>query len=155
MVAVPIPLPSLKPCKSSCKVMAACGLLFVIDSQTFHMNYNRPIPTYSPPPLRISTIFVHIIADGMCPSQNASFVTLASFSHCLVSGSFSLVASLSHAFNCSAFIPNGTHTCPICSLCTATAISSPPGGPSVILTGCTSIWISSSSGGPLEILPQD
>ena len=44
IVAVPSTLPSLNPCNTLCKVMAACNLLLIINVRTFHMTYNKPIP---------------------------------------------------------------------------------------------------------------
>ena len=83
----------------------------------------------------------------MCPSWNTRFVTLTILSHCLVSGPFYRVTSLRHTFRCSAIIPDGTPVCPVCSIRTATVISSPSGVLLAILSGCTSTGIDFPSGG--------
>ena len=83
----------------------------------------------------------------MHPSWNFRFVTLTSLSHCLVSGPFYSVTSLSQTFRCSDIIPNGNPARPIFSLHTATMISSPSGVPSATITGCTSIRIALLSSG--------
>ena len=104
------------------------------------------MPLYPPPPLGISTIVFHANASGMCPSRNAKFFMLISLFQCSLSGYFSLVATLIHAFNCSTAITGGPPARPVRSLRAATVISSPFGGLSAILTGCTSIGIVSPSG---------
>ena len=95
----------------------------------------------------MSTIVVRANDVGMSPSLNANFITLTSFSQSSMSGSFYLVASLSHTFKRSSLIPDGPPVSPILSLRTATEIYYPYGGPSTILPGCTSIGVASPSGG--------
>ena len=153
MVAVPIPFPCMKPCNVSCKAMESCNLLFMINSQTFHMNFTYSIYLYSPPTLEINTIIIHVSAVRMRPSRNASFVALTSLYHHLGSGYFSLVLSLNQTFRCSSLIPDGPHSHPMRSPQTATLVSFPFGGPSAISAGCTSIWIALPSGGAACIGP--
>ena len=98
-------------------------------------------------PLVSGPFFFHIKASGMYPSQNAACVTLTTFSHVLVSVSFSLAADLNHSLRCSAFIPNGPPALPDQSFLTAAAIPLTSGGPSAILTGCTRIGSVSPFGG--------
>ena len=134
MVAIPVPLPFLKPCKAWCRMMGLCSLLFTISMQTFQMTSNNHMPLYPPPPLGISTIVVHDNASGMYLSCNDTLVILTSLSHFSVSGSFSLVASLSHVFRYSAFVTDGYPACIVRSFCTANAISSTSGFLFIILT---------------------
>ena len=99
------------------------------------------MPLYPPTLSGMSTIVIHANSSGMCPSRNANLVILTSLSQCSLSRSFSLVASLSPVSKCSAVMTDGPLVRPVCSLLTATEISSPSGGLSAILTGCTSIRI--------------
>ena len=147
MVAVPFPLPYLKPCMALCRMMVLHTLLFTINAQTFQTTLTNPMHMYPFPPLGISTIVVHPNASGMYPSRNFTFVILTSLSHFSVFGYFSLVSYLSHVFRCYAFMPDGPTSCPFCSLRTANKIYYLSGGPSAILTGCKSIGIGSSLGG--------
>ena len=147
MINVPVPLSCRKPRKTSCSTMDLRIRLFTIDVQTFQMVSTSPVPMYSPPPFGIRTFFFHIKASGMYPSQNAACVTLTTFSHVLVSVSFSLAADLNHSLRCSAFIPNGPPALPDQSFLTAAAIPLTSGGPSAILTGCTRIGSVSPFGG--------
>lgn len=78
MVAVTVSLPCLKRCKVLYKVMDTCSLLFMVDTQTYQMNFNRPIPMYYPLHLGISAIFFRVSAVRMYLSWNDSFVTLTS-----------------------------------------------------------------------------
>ena len=142
MVAFPVPLLFLEPLRASCRVRSSLSLVFIIFKQIFHMTTTSPMPLYPPPPLGMSTIVVRADASGMCPSRNAYFFTLASLSQCPLSGYIPLVSSLINVLKFYDAMTNGPPTHTFCSLCTATAISSPSGGSSVILTGCTSIRIS-------------
>ena len=129
--------------------MAYHNLLFVIYAQTFQITYTNHIYLYSPPSLGISTIAIYVIASGMSPSRNASFVKLASLSHRHVSGSVSHVTPLNHPFRCSSLVPNMPPTCTVRSPPTATAIPSPFGSLSRISTGYISIRIAVPSYGCL------
>ena len=86
------------------------------------MNSTKPIPLYPPSNLGISTIFVHVSTDGMCPSRNAIVVKLASLSHLRGSGYFYFVASFSHPFICFDLTPYGPNSRPIYNPRTSTAI---------------------------------
>ena len=70
--------------------------------------------------LGMSTIVIHAITSWMCLFQNADFFILTIFSQCSVSGSFSLVASLSHAFKYFDVVFDGPPARPIHSPHTAT-----------------------------------
>ena len=143
MVAVPAPLPYLNQCKASYIVVVCRSLLFVIDAQTFQITSSL----YPPPLLGMSTIVVHTNSSAMCPSWNTNLVILTILSQCSIYGYFSLVASLSHAFNNSAIMPDVPTTHTVRSLFTATTIPSPSGSLSAIINGRTNMGISSPSGG--------
>ena len=98
MFEVPAPLQFLKLCNAPCRLMVDSNLLFIINVQTFHMTFTKPIRLYSHPPLRIITIVVHVIAVGMCPSLNVNFFTLTILYHSIGSGLFCLVAYLIQDF---------------------------------------------------------
>ena len=147
MIAVPVPLPCMKPCKTSCNTMELRSRLLMIDAQTFLMVSTSPILLYYPLPFGISTTVVHIKASGIYPSRNATCMTLTTFSHILVSIYFSLVASRNHTLRCSFFIPDGPPVLTGRSFLTAAVISPNYGGPSAILTGCTRIGMLSPFGG--------
>ena len=103
------------------------------------------MPLYPPTPFGMSTIFIHANASGMYLSWNATCDILTNLSHFSVSGYFSLVASCSHFFGCSGFVPDGPPARPAHSFPTASAIYFPSGCPSAILTCCTKIGIGSLS----------
>ena len=147
MIAVPIPLPCQKPCKTSCSTMELQIQLFTINVQTYQYISSRCMPLYSLPPFGIRTIVVHIKAYGMFPSQNSTCVTLTTFYHNPVSGSFSLVAACNNSLRCSAFIPDCSTSLPNWSLLIAVVFPPTSGGPSAILTGCTRIGSGSPFGG--------
>ena len=87
-VAVPTHLPYLKLCSASQRVMVECSQFFMMDAQSFQITSINPILLCYPPPFGSSTIITHVSATGRCPSWNASFVKLTSFSHRCVSVSF-------------------------------------------------------------------
>ena len=118
-----------------------------MEVHTFQITSTNPIILNSHSPFGIRTILIQVMSNGMWPYWNTIFVILTTVSHLFVMGSFSLFASLSHAFRCSFRIPDVPPACPVWIPFTSTAISSPPGGPSGISSGLTSIFICSSSGG--------
>ena len=113
MVDVPVPLHCQKPCKASCRTMELRRRILTIDAHTFQMTSTTPMHMYPPPPFSMSTIVVHGISYGMYPSRNATCFILTNLSHASISGSFSLVASRSHDFRCSAFIHDGPPARPV------------------------------------------
>ena len=147
MISVPIPLPCLKTCKTYCNTMKLRSQLLTIDVQTFQMVSTNPISLYSLIPFGIRTIVVHIKASGMYPSWNPTCMSLTTFTHILVSGSFSLVAARNHALMCSAFIPDGPPTLPDRTFLTAADISRTSRGLFAILASWTKIWMLSPSWG--------
>ena len=147
MISVPVPLPYMKPCRTSCNTMELQSRLLTIDVQTFQMVSTNHIPLYSPLPFGIRTMVVHIKASGMFPSQNATCMTLTALSHFLVSGSFFLVADRNHALRCSSLIPNGPPALSGRFFLAAAAMPPTSGGPSSVLTHCTNIGMLSPSVG--------
>ena len=109
--------------------------LLTIDVQTFQIASTIAIHLYPPSTFGIRTIVVHIIASGMNPSPNTTYVKLTTLSQASVSVYFSLVASRSHDLRCSAIISNGPPVRHEWILCTAAVIYYPSEGPSVILAG--------------------
>ena len=105
------------------------------------MTLTNHMPLCTPRLLGMSTIVVHTNDSGMCLSWNSTFVIPTILSQFSVFGSFSLVASHSHVFGCSAPMHNNITAHPTRGFCTENAISSPYGCPSAILTACTIIGI--------------
>ena len=104
--------------------------LLTIDMQTFQMVSIKPIPLYPPLTFGIRTMVVKIKASGIYPSRNATYTTLTTLSHILVSRSFSLVAARNHTLRCYAIIPDGPPALPNRIFLNAAAISPTSGGSS-------------------------
>ena len=143
---VPVLYPCMKPCRSTCNVMAERRRLFIIEVHTIQITFTNPIPLNSSSPFGIITIVVRIIYAGMKPSWNDPCVILTRFSHLFLMGSLSCVASMIHDFRSSACIPESTTALTMWIPLTDTAIYSHRGGTSDIYYGHNKIRIGSTSG---------
>ena len=105
-IALPVPLPSMNPCKTSCKWRLAHRWVSISAPTTFHRVSSMPMPRVLVLPFIISTSSVHPNSCGISPVIHMCYTMFTRHIQRSISGGVfdcSLgYASLRHCLKCSA-----------------------------------------------------
>ena len=145
-IAFPIPLPSRKSCRTPWRQTLAFRRVSMIDSTTFQIYSNRPIPRVSVLPLGIRNSIFHPSSHGIYPCCHMNWVISTSFCHWYGMGVVGVIssgyASSSHLLKCSARSWVFPPTLWSCRCRTAYSTSPSKGTLSLTLNGVT--WVGTS-----------